>query len=161
MNVEELIERAREAILKGEKRFGEYFIYTAKIDLDEKLSWEYIKTKSYVWTSEIDQWNTTRRTIMESLGLVVIDINTTETERGQHTIINYLSKSNIDDKYKNFLQLILGDDITRYKINKNRIERGIPFDTANILFSKILKRYPHESDSKIKVALERILGDIK
>ena len=161
MNKKELIDKAREYLLKGEKGVDEYRIYTAKIDLDEKLSWEYVKTKSYVWSSEIDQWNATRRTIMESLGLVVIDINTTETERGQHTIINYLSKDNIDDEYKNFLQLLLGDDVVRYKINKRRIERGIPFDTANILFSKILKRYPHEEDSKIKVALERIIGEIK
>ena len=153
MNKEDLIEKARKAILKGEKEVEDYFIYTAKIDLDVKL--EGLGRKA---------WEETRRDMLEDMSSIVVDINTTETERGLHTTINYIySKKHaayITDEYKNFLQLLLGDDIIRYKINQRRIERGISFEKANILFSKILHRYPHE-ESRLKVALERIVGDIK
>lgn len=150
MNKEDLIEKARKAILKGEDGFDEWYIYTAKIDLDVKLK------KEERWL-----WEETRREILESwLEFIVIDINTAETDRGIHTVINYLWKNKLNDEYKNFLQLLLGDDLVRFKINQRRIERGIPFDKANILFSKVLHRYPHE-ESRLKVALERLIGEIK
>lgn len=150
MNKTELIEKARTAILKGEDGIDEYYIYTAKIDLDVKLE-------------EINRrlWEVTRRCILEGFGYVVVDISSNETQRGLHTVINYLCKYKLCDEYKNFLQLLLGDDVVRYKINARRIEKGISFETANILFSKILKRYPHEKDSRIKIALEREIGEIK
>ena len=154
MNKEELIDKARECILKGEKRVeGGYngkYIYTAKIDLDVKIE-----------GTELRFWEESRRNLLEGyLGHVVIDINTNETDRGLHTIINYLCNIKLSDEYKNFLQLLLGDDIIRYKINARRIEKGISFEKANILFSKVLERYPHE-ESRLKVALERIVGVIK
>ena len=149
MNKEELIAKARECILKGEKRVDVYCIYTAKIDLDVKLD-------------EIERgvWEISRKLIIEGFGYTVVDINTNETDRGLHTIINYLCMVKISDKHKNFIQLLLGDDVIRYKINTRRIEKGISFEKANILFSKVLERYPHE-ESRLKVALERIVGDIK
>lgn len=150
MNKEKLIEKARTAILKGEDGFDEWYIYVAKIDLDVKLEETALRTV----------WENTRRDILEGFGYIVVDINTSETERGLHTVINYLSKMKLSDEYKNFLQLLLGDDVVRYKINQRRIERCIKFETANILFSKVLERYPHE-ESRLKLALERIVGDIK
>ena len=150
MNKQELIEKARKYILRGEDGFDEYYIYSAKIDLDVKIGetgWRYV-------------WENTRRDILEGFGYIFVDINTSETERGLHTVINYLCKMKLSDEYKNFLQLLLGDDIIRYKINQQRIERGISFEDANILFSKVLHRYPHE-ESRLKVALERIVGELK
>ncbi len=151
MNKTELIEKARTAILKGEDGIDEYYIYTAKIDLDVKLEETALRIV----------WENSRKDILESFGYIVVDINSNETQRGLHTIINYLCKMKLSDEYKNFLQLLLGDDVVRYKINARRIEKGISFETANILFSKILKRYPHEKDSRIKIALEREIGEIK
>ena len=150
-NKEELIQKAREAILRGDKRVGEYWIYTAKIDLDIKLD----------DINERAMWEISRRSIIEGFSDILIDINTTETDRGLHSIINYLCEIKLSDEYKNFLQLLLGDDIIRYKINQRRIKRGISFEKANILFSRILKRYPHEEDSRIKIALEREIGELK
>ena len=151
MNKEGLIVRAREAILRGEDGFDEWYIYAAKIDLDVKL-------EASAW---LRVWEITRKGILEKeFGYVVVDINSSETERGLHTVINYLCKVKLSDEYKNFLQLLLGDDVVRYKINARRIEKGISFEKANILFSKVLERYPHE-ESRLKVALERIVGEIK
>lgn len=150
MNKEELIVKARTAILKGEKRVDEYYIYTSKIDLDVKLE----------NTAEIMVWEATRRAIIQFYGGIIVDVNSTETERGFHTIINWMINMKFDDYKQNFMQLLLGDDIIRYKINARRIEKGISFEKANILFSKVLERYPHE-ESRLKVALERIVGEIK
>ena len=150
MNKEELIEKARKAILRGEDGFDEWYIYSAKIDLDVKIEESALRRV----------WEITRKGILESFGYVVVDINTTETERGLHSMINYLCKMKLSDEYKNFLQLLLGDDIIRFKINQRRIERGISFEKANILFSKVLHRYPHE-ESRLKLALERIVGELK
>ena len=150
MNKEELIAKARECILKGEKKVDGYYIYTSKIDLDVKLE----------NTAEIMVWEATRRVIIQFYGGIIIDVNSTETERGFHTIINWIIDIEFDDYKQNFMQLLLGDDIIRYKINARRIEKGISFEKANILFSKVLERYPHE-ESRLKVALERIVGEIK
>lgn len=150
MNKQDLIEKARISILKGEDGFDEYYIYSAKLDLDVKIE----------ETALRDVWENTRRNMLEYFGYIVVDINSSETERGLHTVINYLCKMKLSDEYKNFLQLLLGDDIIRYKINQRRIEKGIKFETANILFSKILERFPHE-ESRLKVALERMVGVIK
>ena len=150
MNKDELIKKARGAILRGEQGVREYYIYSAKIDLDIKLGETALRTV----------WENTRRNMLEYFGYIVVDINSNETQRGLHTIINYLCKMKLSDEYKNFMQLLLGDDIIRYKINQRRIEKGISFEKANILFSKVLERYPHE-ESRLKVAIERIIGDIK
>lgn len=151
MNKEELIVKAREAILKGEKKVEGYYIYTAKIDLDEKL-----EDGMYIY-----YWECTRKAIIEFFGDIVVDINTSKTERGLHTVIHYLCKVDLSEEKHNLMQLLLGDDIVRYKINKRRIERGINWEKANILFSRILERYPNEGDSRIKIALERIVGEVK
>lgn len=148
MNKTELIEKARTAILKGDKRVDGYYIYVSKIDLDTKLC-EYDRVL----------WEHTRRAILESMGHIVVDVNTSDTERGAHTVVNHLYTKELSDYTQNFLQLLLGDDLIRFKINQRRIEKGIKFENANILFSKILKRYPHE-ESRLKLALERITGDI-
>ena len=148
MNKEGLVIRARECILKGEDGFDEWYIYSAKIDLDVKLG----------ETALREVWENTRRNMLEYFGYIVVDINSSETQRGLHTVINYLCKMKLSDEYKNFLQLLLGDDLVRFKINNRRIERGISFEKANILFSRVLERYPHEEDSRIKVAVERIIG---
>ena len=150
MTKQELIQRAREAILRGEKRVDEWYVYTAKIDLDVKVEKE-----------DIEYWEQSRKAIIEYFThCTLIDINTTYTDRGLHTVINYLNDGASSDENLNFIQLLLGDDIIRYKINQRRIENGISFDKANILFSKVLHRYPHE-ESRLKVALERIVGEIK
>ena len=151
MTKEELVQKARYAILRGEDGFNEWYIYSAKIDLDIKLEETALRTV----------WENTRRNMLEYFGYIVVDINSSETQRGVHTVINYLCKMKLSDEYKNFLQLILGDDIIRFKINQRRIEKGISFKKANILFSRILERYPHEEDSRIKIALEREIGVIK
>ena len=151
MNKEELIAKARECILKGEKKVGGWYIYTAKIDLDIKLDKEWMKC----W------WEESRVAIIEEVILAyVVDINTVDTDRGAHTTINFICEQEWSGEDLNFMQLLLGDDIIRYKINQRRIEKGISFEQANILFSKVLERYPHE-ESRLKVALERIIGDIK
>lgn len=145
-----LIADAREAIMKGEKNVDDYFINVSKVDMDVKLSDE-----------EKREWLETRKTILEGYyTFIVIDSIIHESDRGFHLVVNYLSKYKISEYKQNFIQLILSDDIIRYKINARRIERGISFEKANILFSRILHRYPHE-ESRLKVALERIVGEIK
>ena len=149
MTKQQLIEKARKAILRGEKEVEGYRIYVSKIDLDTELC-------------ECDKvlWERTRGDMLESLGHIVVDVATTYTERGAHTVIIHLYTKELSDYTQNFLQLLLGDDIIRVKINARRIERGISFEKANILFSKVLHRYPHE-ESRLKLALERIVGELK
>lgn len=150
MNKEKLIEKARTSILKGEKEVDGYLIHNSKIDLDMKLD-----------KNDIPLWEQTRQAILEFMYFIVVDINTSETERGIHTVINWLSEEGETDHSLNFIQMLLGDDVVRVKINERRIEKGISFERANILFSHILKRYPHEEDSRIKIALERLIGELK
>lgn len=153
-SIECICEAAKQAIKEGRREFGVYKIYTAKIDLDVNIA-----------DINIDMWERSRKAVLESLpysaDIVVIDIKTYKTERGLHTIINYLYPHIIPEDTLNLIQLMLGDDIIRYKINKKRIERGISWDRANILFSRVLDRYGKEEDSRLKVALERIVGRIK
>lgn len=146
---EELILKAREAILRGDKVVRGYYIYTSKVDLDMKLD-----------KNDIPLWEQTRQAILEFMYFIVVDINTSDTERGLHTVINWLAEDEETDHSLNFIQMLLGDDVVRVKINERRIEKGISFEKANILFSKVLERYPHE-ESRLKVALERIVGEIK
>ena len=146
----ELIERAREAILKGNKTVRGYYIYNSKVDLDMKLD-----------KNDIPLWEQTRQAVLEFMYFIVVDISTSETERGIHTVINWLAEDEETDHSLNFIQMLLGDDVVRVKINERRIKKGITFEKANILFSRILHRYPHEEDSRIKIALEREIGVIK
>ena len=148
-NKQELIEKARKAILRGEKEVEGYCIHNSKIDLDTKLD-----------KNDIPLWEDTRMAILEFMYFIVVDINTSETERGNHTVINWLAEEGETEHSLNFIQMLLGDDVVRVKINQRRIERGISFEKANILFSKVLHRYPHE-ESRLKVALERIVGELR
>lgn len=151
MSKKELIEKARKAILRGEDRVDDWYIYVSKIDLDVCIEDD----------NALDLWNHSREIILNSLfAECVIDGNTTDTERGIHTVINWISKIKYCDEELNYIQLLLGDDIIRFKINRRRIEKGISFEKANILFSKVLHRYPHE-ESRLKLALERIIGELK
>lgn len=150
MSKHKLIELAQQALLEGKHEIDDYYIYTAKIDLDVKLD----KTDKSLWES-------TRKAILENFNDIVIDINTTETERGLHTTINYLCAYKLLEGTQNFMQLLLGDDIFRYKINKGRIEKGISMEEGNILFSKILERCATKEKSGVQIALERIVGEIK
>jgi len=151
MNKEELVQKAREALLRGEREVEGHYIYTAKIDLDVGLD----SARKWIW-------ETTRKLMLEWYTKnVVFDINTVDTERGCHTTINYLSKLELTDEIQNFIQLLLGDDIVRYKINQRRIEKGISWEQANILFSQVLDRYATTDDTKLKIALERIVGEMK
>jgi len=145
----EMIEEARKALQRGEREVGDLKIITNKIDLDVKLGEE---EKSY--------WNHSRRIIIESAGGKVMDVITTDTDRGQHTVINWLTKEEWSEQQLNFMQLLLGDDQTRFKINRQRLERGISMKDANILFSRVLQRFTAAEESKLKRAVENIVGEI-
>jgi len=141
---------AREALQKGERKVRHFWIYTAKVDLDVKLDEE----------KERKCWELTRTNMLSDLGYIVVDVITTETDRGMHTVINYLVPFEISDKDQNLIQLLLGDDQTRFKINRQRLERGIKMEDANILFSRVLQRFTAAEESKLKRAVERIVGEI-
>jgi len=145
----ELVEEARKALQQGERKIEDMNIITSKIDLDVKLGEE---EKSY--------WNHSRRLIIEDAGGKVMDVITTDTDRGQHTVINWLTIEEWTDQQLNFMQLLLGDDQTRFKINRQRLERGISMKDANILFSRVLQRFTADEESKLKRAVERIVGEI-
>jgi ABC-type histidine transport system ATPase subunit len=146
----EIKEEARKALQRGERKVRHYWIYTAKVDLDVKL----VEEEEKKW------WELTRANMLSFFGHIIVDVITTETDRGMHTIINYLSDVEISDKDQNFIQLLLGDDQTRFKINRQRLERGISMEKANILFSRVLQRFTAAEESKLKRAVERIVGEI-
>jgi hypothetical protein len=146
----DLLGEARKALQTGKRKVRHYWIYTAKVDLDVKL----------VEIRDIGRWEFTRDAILRSFEYIVVDVITMETDRGMHTVINYLSLWEISDKDQNFIQLLLGDDQTRFKINRQRLERGISMKDANILFSRVLQRFTAVEESKLKRALERIVGEI-
>ena len=140
----------RKALQTGKRKVRHYWIHTAKVDLDVKL----------VEMKDIERWEFTRDAILRSFKYIVVDVITMETDRGMHTVINYLSLWEISDKDQNFIQLLLGDDQTRFKINRQRLERGITMENANILFSRVLQRFTAAEESKLKRAVERIVGEI-
>jgi len=109
---------------------------------------------------EKSYWNHSRRLIVEDTGGNVMDVITTDTDRGQHTVINWLTLEEWTEQQLNFIQLLLGDDQTRFKINRQRLERGITMENANILFSRVLQRFTAAEESKLKRAVERIVGEI-
>jgi hypothetical protein len=148
----ELIDDARKALQRGERKVGGWNIVTSKIDLDVKFG----------NSQEKFMWGSSRRAIIEKefYGKVV-DVITTSTDRGHHTVINWLTRGELSDQSLNFMQLLLGDDIVRYKINKARLERGVTVEESNILFSKVLERFSSERESKLKVAIENIVGEVK
>ena len=145
----DMMEEARKAIQRGEREVGDHKIITSKIDLDVKLD-----------RDEKTWWRISRKALIESFGGKVIDIIITDTERGQHTVINWLTYGNWTEQDQNFIQLLLGDDQTRFKINRQRLERGIKMEDANILFSRVLQRFTAAEESKLKRAVERIVGEI-
>ena len=145
----EILEEARKALQRGEREVMDHKIITSKIDLDVKLD-----------RDEKTWWSISRKALIESFGGDVIDIIITDTERGQHTVINWLTQGNWTEQDQNFIQLLLGDDQTRFKINRQRLERGISMEKANILFSRVLQRFAAVEESKLKRALERIVGEI-
>ena len=145
----EMKEEARKALQRGEREVMGHEIITSKIDLDVKLD-----------RDEKTWWEISRRALITSFGGVAIDIIVTDTERGQHTVINWMTRHNWTEQDQNFIQLLLGDDQTRFKINRQRLERGIGMEDANILFSRVLQRFTAAEESKLKRAVERIVGEI-
>ena len=146
-----LIEKARQSLQRGEREICGWHIITLKIDLDLKLDEE-----------EKTMWDDSRKSfICNCLDGVVIDIVTTDTERGLHTVLNWMSLAKWSDEKLNFIQMLAGDDIIRYKINKARLKRGVKWEESNILFSKVLQRFAGEKESRLKVAIENIVGEIK
>ena len=120
------LEEARNALQRGEREVRGYRIVTSKVDLDVKLD-----------RDEKTWWRISRKALIESFGGDVIDIIITDTERGQHTVINWVTYGNWTEQDQNFIQLLLGDDQTRFKINRQRLERGITMEDANILYCHI------------------------
>ncbi len=54
-------------------------------------------------------WNRSRKAVIEVFAGKVIDIITTNTDRGHHTVINWLTRDEWTDQQLNFMQLLLGD----------------------------------------------------
>ena len=84
----------------------------------------------------LDQWITTRITLLQMLGHRVKAYRIFKTKRGYH--IYFTLVRDVSDMEANKLQFLLGDDHTRVKINQWRIKRGIPH--WNKLFHKVLYR---------------------
>jgi len=124
---------------------------TFKIDIDCHLSEE-----------EIDLFVQTRKAILSSLNFTLIDYRYFQTERGMH--FWFIAHGELlDDRTKNLYQFLLGDDHHRFDINRRRIERGIPWRKANILFSRIIDRKRNYDTTfelrTYKKYLEKIKGD--
>ena len=83
-----------------------------KIDVDIKLS--------PTWR---ELWEKTRELMLTSMGLTMKRMAMHETTKGQNYFIEVAEK--LTPEGTNLLQLLLGDDHTRVKINAWRIERGI------------------------------------
>ena len=93
------------------------------------------------------EWMNTRVAILESLGYELYGgKRCRRTTRGYH--FWFTVKGNIDDRTKNKLQFLLGDDVTRVKINNNRIDRGV--EEWNKLFSEVYWKQERELDDRCK-----------
>jgi hypothetical protein len=93
-----------------------------KIDLDIQLA-----------PPELILYTYTREVILKSLGYHVISIRKVKTQKGYHFWIEVLEDCN--DYEIALLQLLLGDDVRRAKLNFYR-EQYNAFKDFNILFSK-------------------------
>ncbi len=100
--------------------------YVFKVDLDIKMKKNILET-IYI---------PTRKIILEALGFKVNHVKYVETRRGYHFYYYCEYKDEINDYWINFVQLLLGDDTTRVKINMKRIDRGVK--NWNKLFSRII-----------------------
>ena len=98
---------------------------TLKIDLDIKPPEKWL-----------DLWKITRASILADLGIHITDLREKETEKGWHFWIDV--DRDLDENTINMLQLLLGDDHTRVRINTWRIQREIPH--WNKLFDRKLWR---------------------
>ena len=96
-----------------------------KIDLDWKPPDRWLKA-----------WIETRIKMLKNLGHPAKRYDVFKTTRGLH--IYFRLFDDVSDEEANFLQFLLGDDITRVKINQWRIKRGIK--RWNKLFHKVLFR---------------------
>ena len=109
--------------------------YTLRIDLDVKLH------KHKKW---LEAWKKTRKAIYEALGfkgerIIVKPSRSDGSERGIHAWIYIDSPRKLSDRDLCWLQLLGGDDPTRFKINLRRVSRGFRF--WNKLFSRTVKTY--------------------
>lgn len=108
--------------------------YVLKIDLDIKLT-----------KSEIKSFEQTRKAIADSLRITIKSFVMHESsKRGHHAFIHISSYDCLIPETLNFYQFLMGDDQTRYKINKDRLEKGIPWDLANVLFSRVIERRSYD-----------------
>lgn len=95
-----------------------------KTDLDVKLN-----------KKEMELWIETRKLILKHLGFKVEKVIVRNSSRGHHFWWHVKGKK-LKAQEINFIQLLLGDDMGRYYINKRRIERGVK--NWNKLFSEVL-----------------------
>jgi len=105
--------------------------YKLKLDVDTHLSEKSMKL-----------WKKTRLAILKSLDYKVIEMNFDESEKGFHVIVLIKSSEKLSPEKQCFLQVLLGSDLMREKLNMARIGRGIDWNRANRLFSKVIWRRP-------------------
>lgn len=108
--------------------------YVLKIDLDVKLH------KHRKW---LEAWKRSRIGLYESLGLkvekIIVKPSRVDGGRGVHAWIYVVSEKPLSDRDLCWLQLLGGDDPTRFRINMMRVRRGFRF--WNKLFSRTIKVY--------------------
>lgn len=108
--------------------------YVLKIDLDVRLD-----------EGELGIFRHTRRLIANGLNISILSFITHDSaSRGHHFFIRVESPNILTPEELNFAQFLMGDDQTRYKINKERLEKGIPWKLANVLFSRVIERRSYD-----------------
>ncbi|RLE65063.1 MAG: hypothetical protein DRJ47_06105 [Thermoprotei archaeon] len=126
-----------------------------KIDIDIKVPEEWI-----------DDWIGSRIAILnwyfDSDEVVQDIVVKPSSKRGYHAWI-HLDAGDMPPGEANKLQWLCGDDETRVAINQRRIERGVPWKEANVLFSRVLKRKEYKNEQcencGLRRAIESLFGE--
>lgn len=122
-----------------------------KIDIDIKVPEDWI-----------EDWVNSRIAILNSYfdsEVVHEVIVKPSSKRGYHAWI-HIDAGDPPPGEINKLQWLCGDDETRVSINQRRIDRGVPWEDANVLFSRVLRRKEYKNEQCENCGLRRAIESL-
>lgn len=91
----------------------------------------------------------TRKAILNQLGFEIKEVNDVPSDKKGHHFWFICEGDDISPTRHNGIQLLLGDDHGRVKINQARIDRGMAWnDYTNFIFSEVFWRRPDDYEKK-------------
>lgn len=91
----------------------------------------------------------TRKAMLNQLGFEVKEVNSVPSDKKGHHFWFICEGEEISPTRHNGIQLLLGDDYGRVKINQARIDRGMEWDDlTNFIFSEVFWRRPEDYEKK-------------